>query len=496
MKGKPIKQDPRFRSAVGLDRSGDFQAAADAYRALLKDYPNHPELNLLLGNALANTMRFDQARRYITKALRARPTDPDCHCAMAYTYRVEGRFNEAHAAYDRALANAPGYPRALAGKAVMHHMAREDDRACALIDADRDEQITDPELAVAFSRIAPRVGRTAQAVGVLERFFGDDALPATMRIEMHFRLGKLLDGLGEYDRAWEAYDRANKAFPARFDADAFSRQINRTISAWGSPASMLRSTVESDLPVLIVGMPRSGTSLVEQILASHGAVHGAGEVGDLVDLARAAGHLDFTDTSFFERTDEQARCEADRHVRAYLASMRRYSSSADRITDKSPLNFARLGLVDRLLPGARVIHCTRDPLDTCLSCYFQQFPHLPWSFDLAHLGRFYRDYHRLMAHWRRALDVPILDVAYEELVADPDSQIPRLLGFVGLEVEPACFRFWETRRTVNTASNEQVTRPMYATSAGRHQHYIQHLGPLIDALGKLAEHNNDPTEGA
>jgi hypothetical protein len=215
-------------------------------------------------------------------------------------------------------------------------------------------------------------------------------------------------------------------------------------------------------------MPRSGSTLVEQILASHSEIHGAGELLQLRALFEAGG-------------DEH------RVAEAVLAKLKRTSPRA-RIIDKDLANFLHLGLIHRVFPRARIIHCRRDPLDTCFSAYTKLFVgDLGYAYELGELGRYYRDYHALMAHWRQVLpSTAFLEVDYEALVADPQNETRRLLDFLGLPWDEACVRFFETERTVTTSSFAQVRRPIYRSSIGRTQSLRSHLKPLIDALGDLA----------
>jgi hypothetical protein len=168
----------------------------------------------------------------------------------------------------------------------------------------------------------------------------------------------------------------------------------------------------------------------------------------------------------------------------YLEGLRARAGDATRVTDKMPYNFERLGLISLMFAGARVIHCRRDPLDSCLSCYFQNFSRGNFqTFDLRHLGLYYRQYERLMAHWREVLDLAVLDVSYEAHVEDPEGTCREILAFLELDWDPACLRFYESQRNVKTASRDQVNRPIYRSSVGRWQNYGKHLGPLNDALG-------------
>jgi hypothetical protein len=222
---------------------------------------------------------------------------------------------------------------------------------------------------------------------------------------------------------------------------------------------------------------RSGTSLVEQILASHSRVYGAGELP----------YLDRIVTSISATVPDITRLSREllnQHAGQYLDRLRELDDSAAHVIDKMPQNFMHLGYIALLFPGARIIHCSRNPLDTCLSCYFQNFGAVHgYSFDLEATGHCYAGYRKLMDHWQHVLDIPVHEVRYETLVADTENEINRLLRFCGLDPEPACLCFYENRRSVRTASYDQVHKPIYNRSVARWRHYEKYLGKLADILG-------------
>ncbi|MBI3462463.1 MAG: sulfotransferase [Planctomycetes bacterium] len=255
---------------------------------------------------------------------------------------------------------------------------------------------------------------------------------------------------------------------------AFTQETLRSRYGEGNP---------TEVPVFVVGMPRSGTTLVEQILASHPDVFGAGELPDIPSIVdtlpryapnqmRYPGCLAFLGPPVI-------RGFAD----AYLKRVRTLDATSERVVDKWPLNYLHLGLMALLFPRARIVHCRRDPLDTCLSCYFQRFrgDH-EYSYDLAHLGSYYRTYERLISHWREVLPMPVLELHYEALIDDPQATSERLLAFCGLSWQERCLRFHESPRPVSTASNWQVRHPLYRSAVQRWRNYEAHLGPLRDAL--------------
>ena len=309
------------------------------------------------------------------------------------------------------------------------------------------------------------------------------------RVAAGFALGGLLDNADRYDDAFPAFARANALYRQyraeageRFDADALRRETDGLIGvgsaeffsrvgAWGNP---------SELPVFIVGMPRSGTTLIEQIAASHSQVFGAGERREIGAIATALTAHN-TDRAVNAWDPVFARAQADRHA-AWLQAL---GGASVRVIDKMPDNVFTLWLIAALFPSARVILSQRDPRDTALSCYFHKFTDgHPFAYDLADCGHRALEVERLATHWLRVLPLEMLVVDYEELVADPEGESRRLIEFLGLDWEPACLDFHKTQRPVFTASSWQVRQPMFTRSIGRWRHYERHLGPLLEVLAQ------------
>jgi Flp pilus assembly protein TadD len=293
------------------------------------------------------------------------------------------------------------------------------------------------------------------------------------RLLLHFALGKAHMDAGDTAQAFSHWHEGNRMKRDTLDYDAHAMtQYMTSIAAQplhGDAHNPGAGVHLSDVPVFIVGMPRCGSSLVEQILASHPDVYGAGELVQLRALFEAGEH---------------ARPLAE----MALERLRRFSSQADRIIDKDLGNFLHLGIAHRTFPRARIIHCRRDPLDTCFSTYTKLFVGgYGFAYDMRELGLYYRDYNTLMAHWRRVLPAgAFMEIDYETLVTEPHAETHRLLEFLGLPWNDACIRFFETARMVNTASFAQVRQPMYRSSIGRALPIRSHLQPLIAALGDLA----------
>ena len=290
-------------------------------------------------------------------------------------------------------------------------------------------------------------------------------------------LGKALLDAGDPDEAFHHLHRGNglKRSTQSYDADSTSNWMRSIATSFAEDAPAAVEWEPGVAPVFVLGMPRSGTSLVEQILASHPAVHGAGEMRARQRLADNLG------TSPAAAPPERL-VAAGKTYRAKVTDLARAKSH---VIDKMSAHFLHVGLIRRMLPGARIIHCRRDPADTCLSCYTQLFIDAqPFTYDLTELGRFHVDYQALMAHWRATLpQSAFLEVDYEAVVADVEAQARRMLDFVGLPWNEACLAFHRTERPVRTASVNQVRQPIYAGSVGRWRRYASHLGPLLRELG-------------
>jgi tetratricopeptide (TPR) repeat protein len=298
------------------------------------------------------------------------------------------------------------------------------------------------------------------------------------RLLLHFALGKAHMDAGDTAQAFSHWHEGNRMKRAiiDYDAEAMARYM-ASIAArplHDDAATAATGVSLTDVPVFIVGMPRCGSSLVEQILASHPEVHGAGELVQLRALFEASDH---------QTSDNEGSLAA----RAF-AKLRRFSPQANRITDKDLGNFLHLGVAHRIFPRARIIHCRRDPLDTCFSAYTKLFVgDYGFTYEMRELGLYYRHYHALMAHWRSVLPPEtLMEIDYETLVSEPHAETQRLLDFLALPWNDSCVRFFETARIVNTASFAQVRRPPYRSSIGCSLPHRSHLQPLIAALGDLA----------
>ena len=304
---------------------------------------------------------------------------------------------------------------------------------------------------------------------------------------MLFSLGKIHDRMKQYDKAFACMKEANELKPYKYDHQHFIEYIDR-LTAPKVTDLLRRKSVLADYqpsvrPVFIVGMPRSGTSLVEQIITSHAQVFGGGERQEIPSLTQKLPYMPGVSGEYPECLDSLTPELAGQMLNAYDQFAQGLPPGTTVLTDKMPENFQHLVFIRMLFPDARIIHCVRNAMDTCLSIYAQQFTgYHDYAYDLTDLGQHYREYKRLMQHYCDVVKLPILEVQYEELVNDTETWSRRMIDHCGLEWDDACLRYYESDRIMRTASYQQVKQPIYTSSVERWKNYEKHLQPLIDAL--------------
>lgn len=468
-----------------LLQAGRPQQALSNYNQALCLRPQYARALFNLGHVRQLLGQPDEAEACYRRVLDLEPGNAQIHYMLAVLLTVGGRLEEALDHYREVLRLEPDNLDAVAGIATVHEKRGEHEAAYDRLRPHLPDT-ANPGIAITYGDLAPRYGRHKEAADFIERVLNGEPAPSRGHAcGLHFKLADLYDALGRYEQAFHHYEQGNRLREAAFDPAAHVAAIDTLIEAYTEEglSQAPRASVASERPVFIVGMPRSGTSLVEQILASHGQVHGAGELYDIERLVLRLPTLPEKHIPEPQRVKTLTVGELDTLAGVYLDHLEAIADRAPRVTDKMPYNFLHLGLLSLLFPGARVIHCVRDPLDTCLSCYFQNFIYgNSHTFDLEQLGLYYRQYERLMAHWKQVVDLPVLDVRYEDLVTDPEAVSRTLVAFCDLPWDPACLRFHENPRVVNTASYDQVRRPVYTGSVGRWRRYEAFIGPLREAL--------------
>ncbi len=463
--------------------AGSQDESLAALDILFRASPGDPFGRNLLGLISLRRGAVPFAATVFRSCVEADPASVEARVNLAICDRILGRLEDSRAGLEAACRMGRGVPEPAVELALtLEAMGRGDEALESLREVvalcPRDSRTV-----AAFVRVATHADELELARAAVERCAAPSSAGVAERQAFHFAAAELFDRLGEPDRAFEHARRANGLSWRGFDAHAHTLLTERIIAAF-TPTRLARapdSGVHDERPVFIVGMPRSGTSLMERVLAAHPAIATTGEhreigriVGSLSSGADGASYLES-----MARIDRPA---LGALARRYLDSLPP-SDGALRIIDKTPANFLHLGPILRLFPNACIVHMVRAPMDTCLSCYFQSFAEgHEFTFDLESLGRFYADYRRLMDHWRAVLPGRILDVCYEDLVADFEGQSRRVLDTLGLPWDDRLRAFHSHGGPVATASYHQVRRPLYTDSVGRWRGYARHLAPLAETL--------------
>ena len=481
-------ENGRIRTLMGKAylRLGDLEEAETILQhAIDLDHSQH-EAHATLGEVQSELGLTEAPLRCYLTALRLRPNELKYRCQLGFLLVKQGYLPKAEHCFRLVLAQEPYNLDAIAGLANVLSKMGDHEGALALAEPMIETGADHPDLAHIYAMLCRKLGRANDAIGVLQRLL-NRSRPLQTRAQLLHALGELYESVGQHDAAFSAHKKANDSRPITFRPEEFERHISDLITVFDGVRFPLAPLADNPtrIPVLIVGMPRTGTTLVEQVLATHPNVMGAGELEELQMLARALPEIIGTSTPYPQCVEELNANVATHLSNWYTERMLTKAGDATRVTDKMPLNFLHLGLAALLLPNTRVIHCRRAPMDTALSCYFMHFKDThAFSTDLGWLGRFYVQYERLMSHWKRVLPLPVLDVQYEEMVSYPEETMRRVVDFVGLPWHPSCTRFYDNEREVLTASAEQVRQPIYTTSIGRHLPYAEALADFKAELDR------------
>ncbi|HEY3813594.1 MAG TPA: sulfotransferase [Caulobacteraceae bacterium] len=452
---RPAYADAHYARGVALFDLGQVEAAATAFQRAVESEPGFLAAHTNAGLALRKLGRVREAEAAFVAAVTLAPRSAEQHYHLGLARRELGRMEAAAACFRQAIALQPDHAEAHFSLSLL---TSPDDRSPA---AEAD-----------FERLRREVERA-------------DTQPPLARSALLYAMAKALEDRGDYNGAFHRLNEANRLARDLTPAgDAPTAHELAEIGPVFDRSLMSRldgAGARSRRPIFIVGMPRSGSTLVEQILSAHPDVAGGGELANLGQIVRHARGPDGAVFPFWARALDPDTCAELGDL--YLSSLAPVAATAH-ITDKALFNFAYLGLIHLSLPGAAIIHCRRDPRDVAVSCFAGRFNDgLAFSYDLAELGRYWRAYDALMQHWRAVLPPGrMLEVPYEALVDDVEAWARRLLAHCGLDWDDACLRFHESDRPVLTSSMAQVRRPIYRSSVGRWRRFEAHLTPLFDAL--------------
>ncbi len=497
--------------AALLRAQGQFQGAEELYNSILEHDPDNSKVFYLLGTLAIEQQQYSDAAVFLRRACTLAPDDANAWVDLGSAYAEQERFGDAEAAVRRAIQLQRESPRArqvLAG--VLSREGRYDEAATVLAKA--LELLPDNvELLLANGHSLRTVGRHDDAISAYRRALelapssGDawwslanmkthdfsaadrdvmreqlerEDLDEQARVGMSFAAGKAAEDAGDFSAAFDLFIAGNRLRRGResYDPVATTQRVDDLIDAFGASSfdSDTSASPDDTAPVFIIGMPRSGTTLVEQILASHSQVAGTRELPYIDQLAqRMPG-------------EGEGAASTGQYAQWYLDKTSAHRGSEPLFTDKAPGNFWHVGLIARILPQARFINVRRHPLDACMGSFKQLFAvGQPWSYDFFEIAEYCLDYHRLMGHWHEVLPGRILDVNYEDVIANIEGEVRRILEHCGLEFEEACVAFHETERAIESASSEQVRMPLYDTAVNHWRNYEAQLGEIIEILQPL-----------
>lgn len=461
---------------------GHTLAAAQTWEQVARLCPKDVTVWLAVGQAWFRHGASGRARHALATALTLAPHLHGVRAKLGMLCLDAGDLNTAAHCFAMVLKHRPRHPEAQTGLARVWLRQRKTEKARTLL-APLAAQGRPVAAVALYADLLLREAQPAEAKRLLERALvqcpATDISGRSLLLERRARACDALDATDEAFADWSAANQLTlQAFPtprAPFPVDAIRR-------SYAEHQQLPKSQRHSELPVFIVGMPRSGTSLLEQMLDCHPHIQG---VGEREALRRVSQHLGTPDHSYLQQTAALPVSQLDALHEQYITTLRdRLQPDITRAVDKMPHNFLYVGLLGQVLPGARVVHCVRDPIDTCFSCFRQRFgAGLRYTNDLRRLGRFYRDYAALMRHWEVVKPVPMITVHYEALVTDPEPVLRQVLSFLGMSWDAACLRPHANPRQVVTASAFEVRQPINTKSIGRARRYAAHLGPLYDELG-------------
>ncbi|MFK5947577.1 MAG: sulfotransferase [Methylococcales bacterium] len=433
-------------------------------------------LNLALGNLYLKQDNNPQAIDIYENILYSQPQNLDAIVNLGQTYEHLGDIDKALKYYYDALDIAPNYEQSIIGIASILEKKGEFVEALKLLEPVIINS-KNMKLHTICGRTHSRLKDYNKAIEILLAAKGFLAIDQHKQ-ELFYELGDTHDKKKQYNEAFSAYQQANQINKLEFNRQATQKYFTDLKYAYTKKnlQQFASSNNQSECPIFIIGMPRSGTSLIEKILDSHSQIHGAGEleyIDDIIHELTPESH----NAEYSQWIQNISSTELQKKSDEYIKNIKKTSTSSTYISNKMPHNFLHLGLIQQLFPGAKIIHCTRDHIDTALSIYFHPFNrNHPYASDLSDLHFYFQQYNHLMIHWQKEINLPIFTINYEKLINNPEHESKLLIKFCNLPWEEGCLNFHENKRLVNTPSYHQVRQPLYKSAINRHQHYLKHIG--------------------
>lgn len=479
------KTDPRLIQAMQSLAQGRVQEADTLCKSVLAERKRDDLAMAILAQTCNASGKYAEGMALIKKAIAKNNKRADYHGLLADMLTTQGAFKEALQSYDKALKLNPNHLGVVSGKANTWLRLRKPEKALALLAPIMNKGNEDVSIAIVYAKVLLENNAPMDAAEVLLSHVPAERESIEIRRTLYFVLGKAMEKSGEIASSFEAYSEGNAISPSGFHLDAFVQQHDDIIETFpiDSFSSTHTASIDASSIIFIVGMPRCGSTLTEQIIDAHPTARGLGELDTLPRLL----HETLAKEEHLSAWNALQQSQLDAIAGHYMQNIQIASrnASVSLFVDKQLGNYQNIGYIKSLFPNAKIIHCTRNPLAIGLSCFTQKFqPNAnSWASSLHSIGHFYNEYVRMMNHWKGMFGGNILEVSYESLVAHQEFETRKILDYCGLEFDKKCLEFWKSGRAVITLSHDQVSKPLYNSSVSRHEAFGVLLDPLRNALG-------------